>query len=165
MKSLATLLVVVAACTSPNPNYAADAGGDDLAGKACGRTCPNRSECTSGFCSAPTPIVGTQLGERCDASGGPQQLQCMASVMANLSCQPFVDPTGHEVRWFCDTSVGAGRGGTHCTRGNECRSGVCASGGTCFDACQQNLDCGGLTCRAVMIVVEGVALTAKSCAP
>jgi hypothetical protein len=164
MKSLATLLVLVAACTSPNPNYAADAGGADLA-KSCGRTCPNRSECTSGYCSPPTPLVGTQLGERCDANGGPQQLQCMASAAANLSCQPFVNPTGQEVRWFCDTSVGAGRGGTHCTRGNECRSGVCASGGTCFDGCQQNLECGGLTCRAVMITVEGVALTAKSCAP
>lgn len=167
MRYLATTLLGVAACTSPNPSFVGDAGVEDLAGRSCARSCPNRSVCTDGYCAPPTPVVGTQIGERCDANGGAQQLQCSASLAAGLSCEPFVDPASHEVRWYCDNSVGSGRAGAHCTRGSECRSGVCSAGGTCFEACQQSQDCAlaGLICRAVMIAVEGLALTAKSCAP
>ena len=131
------------------------------------RTCPSASSCASDYCGAPTAMFGTQIGARCDANGGAQQLQCMASPTAMLSCQPFVDPGSKTVRWFCDKSVGAGRASTPCTSGAQCRSGFCvAATGKCFDACQRDQDCGlnsGLTCQSLGITVEGVALTAKGC--
>ncbi len=132
------------------------------------RVCPASSSCMNDYCAPPTPMVGTQVGLRCDANGGAQQLQCMASAAANLSCQPFVDANNHNVHWFCDSAVGAGRAGTKCTKGSECRSGVCAvNAGVCFDACQQSQDCTliapNLTCQQTTIVVEGVTVNGKSC--
>jgi hypothetical protein len=132
------------------------------------RVCPAGSQCASNYCAPPAPMLGTQIGARCDAQGGAQQLQCMASAQANLSCQPFVDPATHVLRWYCDSSVGAGKAGTHCTRGAECRSGICDAGGLCFDACQRDQDCnlggvGTLTCKLVQITVEGTTYGAKGC--
>jgi hypothetical protein len=132
------------------------------------RGCPAGSSCMSTYCAPPTAMFGTQVGARCDANGGAQQLQCMASPTAMLSCQPFVDPSTMSLRWFCDNAVGAGRAGTHCTSGGECRSGVCAvQAGICFDACQRDQDCqlagGTLTCKSLPITIEGVTVTAKGC--
>ena len=132
------------------------------------RSCPMGSECKSNFCAAPSPVFGTQIGQRCDANGGAQQLQCMASAQVLLSCQPFVEG-GKNLRWFCDAAVGNGRAGLHCARGSECRSGICGGNGTCFDACQRDQDCmlvaATLTCQSIDIVVEGVKATVKGCAP
>lgn len=131
------------------------------------RQCPAGSQCTSSYCAAPATMVGTQLGLRCDAQGGPQQIQCLAKP--GVSCQPFVEPATRNLRWFCDTAVGSGTASTHCTKGSECRSGVCAvQAGICFDACQQTSDCTlagtpGLTCQSMSITVEGVTVTAKGC--
>ena len=133
------------------------------------RVCPPASSCATGYCAPPAAMLGTQIGARCDANGGAQQLQCMASPTATLSCQPFVDPPTKMLRWFCDTAVGPGHAGQHCTKGGECRSGVCAlaAGGVCFDACQRDQDCqlggGTLTCKSVQITVEGVTITGKAC--
>ena len=134
------------------------------------RVCPPSSICTIGYCTPPTAMFGTQIGARCDANGGAQQLQCMASPTAMLSCQPFVDPPTKMLRWFCDSPIGAGRAGQHCTKAGDCRSGVCATafnGGVCFDACQRDQDCqlggGTLTCKSIPITVEGVTMTAKGC--
>lgn len=132
------------------------------------RTCPAGSSCANDYCGPPAAMFGTQIGARCDANGGAQQLQCMASPAAMLSCQPFVVPTTRELRWFCDTPVGSGRAGMHCNKGSDCRSGVCATTTmTCFDACQRDQDCqlagGTLTCRSLDITVEGVTVTAKGC--
>ncbi|MCU1282575.1 MAG: hypothetical protein JWM53_6121 [bacterium] len=135
------------------------------------RVCPNASRCANDYCAAPTAMFGTQIGARCDANGGAQQLQCMASPTSMLSCQPFVDPPTKNLRWFCDTVVGQGRAGAPCAKNADCRSGVCAAGngggGACFDACQRDQDCqlggGSLTCRSVQITVEGVTVTAKGC--
>jgi hypothetical protein len=132
------------------------------------RTCPADSSCANDYCGPPTATFGTQIGARCDGSGGAQQLQCMASPTAMLSCQPFVDPSTKNLRWFCDSPVATGKAGTHCTSGAQCRSGVCAvNAGLCFDACQRDQDCGlntGLTCQSLEITVEGVTVTAKGCA-
>ena len=134
------------------------------------RACPSASSCANNYCAPPTPMFGTQLGARCDANGGAQQLQCMASPVANLTCQPFVDPSTKDIRWFCDNAVAPAKAPTHCTKNSECRSGVCAvKAGVCFDACQQNQDCqlsGGstLTCQSLEITIEGVTITAKGCA-
>jgi hypothetical protein len=169
MRLRATLLFIVASCTSANPRYVGDAAApDDMAREMCGRTCPARSMCSSGYCSPPAPELGTQIGQRCDASAGPQQLQCVASFAAGLTCQPFVDVASHELRWYCDSHVGTGTAGTQCssTSGSKCRSGICASTNTCFEACQQTTECAGtLACRDVQITVEGVGATVKSCAP
>jgi hypothetical protein len=132
------------------------------------RNCPANSSCTGAYCAPPTATFGTQIGARCDANGGAQQLQCMASPTAMLSCQPFVEPSTMNLRWFCDTPVGAGRAGMQCAKGSDCRSGVCAATTqTCFDACQRDQDCqlggGTLTCKSVQISVEGVTVTAKGC--
>jgi len=133
------------------------------------RVCPPASSCATGYCAPPAAMFGTQIGARCDANGGAQQLQCMASPTATLSCQPFVDPPTKMLRWFCDTAVGPGRAGQHCTKPGDCRSGVCAAvnGGVCFDACLRDQDCqlggGTLTCKSVQITVEGVTITAKAC--
>ena len=133
------------------------------------RECPAASSCTNNYCAPPTAMFGTQIGARCDAQGGAQQIQCSAAPPpAMVSCQPFVDPSTKNIRWFCDTAVGSGRAGTHCTSGAECRSGVCAAAGTCFDACQRDQDCfstanPGLTCKSFDITVEGVTITAKGC--
>lgn len=121
------------------------------------------------YCAPPTPLFGTQVGARCDANGGAQQLQCSASPAAMLSCQPFVDVGTLKLRWFCDAPVGAGRAGVHCTKGSECRSGVCGTTTqACFDACQTDTDCrtsigSTMTCTSVEISVEGVTVTAKGC--
>jgi hypothetical protein len=133
------------------------------------RVCPPASSCMAGYCAPPTAMFGTQIGARCDANGGAQQLQCMASPTAMLSCQPFVDLATKELRWFCDTGVGMGRAGQHCAKPGDCRSGVCVqtAGGVCFDACQRDQDCqlggGTLTCKSVSITVEGVTKTEKTC--
>jgi hypothetical protein len=131
------------------------------------RTCPKGSSCTADYCAPPPRVFGApQVGARCDANGGAQQIQCMAVPM--LSCQPFVDGPSHTLRWFCDSSVGAGTAATPCTSGSECRSGVCAIiAGVCFDACQSDADCravaANLTCKSLAITVEGVAVTADGC--
>ena len=117
------------------------------------RVCPASSSCAASYCAPPTAKLGTQIGARCDANGGAQQLQCMASPTAMLSCQPFVEPPTKALRWFCDSMVGQGRAGASALEGQQCRSGVCATaaGGVCFDACQRDQDCqlGGatLTCN------------------
>jgi hypothetical protein len=76
------------------------------------RDCPSGSDCTGGYCAPPAPVVGTQIGARCDQMGGAQQIQCLAK--SGVSCQPFVDATQKTLRWFCDANVGAGTGATHC---------------------------------------------------
>jgi hypothetical protein len=134
------------------------------------RECPADSSCTNTYCAPPTAKFGTQVGARCDANGGAQQLQCMASPIAMLSCQPFVDPGNHNVRWFCDQAVGAGRAGTKCTAGKECRSGICAASGVCMETCQRDQDClssagGTLTCKSLQMTVEGQTITQKGCSP
>lgn len=130
------------------------------------RVCPPMSQCMSNYCAPPPPVPASQVGQRCDAiGGGPQQLACMAT--SGLSCQPFVVPGTGTLRWYCDTSVGAGSAGTHCTKGSECRSGFCGGNGTCFEACQNagpTTAC-TLNCQSVELVVEGVKVTAKSCVP
>ncbi|HEX8952951.1 MAG TPA: hypothetical protein VF945_13940 [Polyangia bacterium] len=129
------------------------------------RTCPAGSSCANDYCGQPALMLGTQIGARCDLNGGAQQLQCMAKM--GLSCQPFVDPATKNLRWFCDSNVGAGTATTHCTTGAQCRSGVCAvKAGICFDACQRDQDCSlaGLTCQSLEITVEGVTVTGKGCA-
>jgi hypothetical protein len=133
------------------------------------RACPPGSSCANDYCAPPTAMFGTQIGARCDANGGAHQLQCMASPMANLTCQPFVDPGTKNVRWFCDTAVAPGKTRSPCTRNNECRSGVCAvSAGVCFEACQRDQDCqlggGTATCQSLQITIEGVTITGKGCA-
>lgn len=131
------------------------------------RTCPADSSCAATYCSQPTLMLGTQIGARCDAGGGAQQLQCSAKT--GLSCQPFVNPLTKNLRWFCDSNVGAGTGLTHCTKGSECRSGVCSLQGICLDACQSDTDCQGIpgltttTCQSLTIIVEGVTVTQKGC--
>ncbi len=132
------------------------------------RICPADSSCANDYCGQPTLVLGTQIGARCDTGGAPQQLQCMAK--AGLSCQPFVNPVTKNLRWFCDSDVGAGFASTHCTTGAQCRSGVCATkAGICCDACTTDTDCAtigdtGLTCQSLEITVEGVTVTAKGCA-
>jgi hypothetical protein len=131
------------------------------------RECPANSTCSANYCAQPTAVFGTSIGARCDAQGGAQQIQCLAQP--NLSCQPFVDTATKSLRWFCDSVVGSGRAGTHCTKGSECRSGVCAAAGVCFDACQRDQDCFApaanpqLTCKSLEITVEGVTVTQKGC--
>jgi hypothetical protein len=134
------------------------------------RECPASSSCTNNYCAPPTAMFGTQIGARCDANGGAQQVQCSASLTAMLSCQPFVDPATKGVRWFCDAAVGAGRAGTHCAKNSECRSGVCAASGFCLDGCQRDQDClstagNTLTCKSLQMTIEGVTITQKSCSP
>ena len=130
------------------------------------RACPPGSSCADNYCGQPAPIFGTQVGMRCDVPNGAQQIQCLAKP--GVACQPFVDATGKNLRWFCDTAVGPGTGKITCTRGSECRSGVCTLQGVCLDTCQQNGDCqlAGLanaTCQSMTITVEGVTVTQKGC--
>jgi len=133
------------------------------------RACPPGSSCTDNYCGQPAPVFGTQVGMRCDVPNGAQQIQCMASPTANLSCQPFVDPATKNVRWFCDTAVAPGKAHSPCTKNSDCRSGVCSvKSGVCFDACQADSDCriGGnttATCQSLEITIEGVTITAKGC--
>ena len=198
MRHLATLALLVAACTTHNPNFVGDGSSltGDLAGPAdlngpmgsCGagerkcpaatasdrcekgvfvvdRQCPAGSTCMLTYCAPPSTMLPTQIGQRCDA-GGAQDLQCLANKTLMLECQPFIDPTNRSVQYFCDAPVGSGGAGTSCTRGSECKSGFCATNGTCFSACQQDLECkNGLRCRGVEILVEGVRAQSGSCAP
>jgi hypothetical protein len=130
------------------------------------RACPAGSACTDTYCSPPATMLPSQIGQRCDANGGAQEVQCSASLKAMLECQPFIDPDNHQVQWFCDTVVGNGVAGTACTKGAQCTSGFCGDNGTCVRACQKDLECkNGMTCKMVNIVVEGVRTQVGSCAP
>jgi hypothetical protein len=130
------------------------------------RECPAGSVCSLTYCAPPVSMLPTQIGQRCDAGNGAQDLQCSASKMLMLTCQPFVNPANKSVQWFCDTPVGAGAAGTACTRASQCRSGICGANGTCFAACQQDFECkNGLHCNGVDILVEGVRVQAGSCVP
>jgi hypothetical protein len=161
------------ACTGDQRKCSGTAASDRCEGGmfVVDRTCPANSSCTNDYCAPPTTTFGTQLGARCDANGGAQQLQCMASPTAMLSCQPFVEVGSKNLRWFCDTAVGPGKAGTACTKGSECRSGVCASApaSVCLDTCQRDQDCqlgsvgSMLTCKSMQITVEGVTVTQKGC--
>jgi hypothetical protein len=130
------------------------------------RTCPEGSTCNATVCGPPASKPGSpQTGQRCDVSGGPEEQQCRALPSANLSCQPFVNVGTQKLVWFCDAAVGAGGAGAHCTRGSECRTGVCTAGGICFFGCHSDLECGSpaLRCNSLDVTVEGVTQSAKSC--
>jgi hypothetical protein len=131
------------------------------------RVCPSQSFCANGYCNAPG---GNPMS--CDAAG-PNELDCLTTPTATLSCQPFVDPSNpvaSQVKWFCDDPVGVGLPGDPCTTGSECRSGFCGSNGTCFRACTTSCPAKSHTgmplhCAAVTIDVEGVMVSATSCIP
>jgi hypothetical protein len=127
------------------------------------RTCPANSSCAETYCAAPASQLLTQIGHRCDEAGGPQDRRCLANLAAMLTCQPFV--AGGKLAWYCDSAVGGGGPGTRCTRGADCRSGVCADSGSCFAGCQSDADCPArpLHCVSVHVTVEGVTESAKSC--
>jgi hypothetical protein len=135
------------------------------------RTCPSGSSCAQTYCAPPTEQLPTQVGQRCDASGGAQQLQCSASPTAMLVCQPFVDPSSHKLAFYCDAPVGAGGAGVSCTQGSTCKSGFCGANGTCFSACQTDFECPATStvltfkCTTVDLTVEGVRQSQKSCVP
>ena len=130
------------------------------------RSCPKGSQCSDNYCAPPPPVPVSEIGQRCDTvGGGPQQVACTAQP--GLSCQPFVVPGSHDLRWYCDTAVGPAAAGFPCTRGSDCKSGFCGGNGTCFEACQQAGPGSGcmLRCQSVDLVVEEVKVTAKSCIP
>jgi hypothetical protein len=131
------------------------------------RKCPANSTCLNGYCEPPPPVVGSQVGMRCDViGGGPQQIECAAK--AGLACQPFWNDAQMRMTWYCNADVGAGRGANACSSGATCRSGFCGSNGYCFDACTSNFSCrdpGSLNCKSTLITVEGHAITVLSCAP
>jgi hypothetical protein len=117
------------------------------------RTCPSQSSCAATYCAPPASRPGSQVGERCDSGGAPADRRCLANLADMLTCQPFVNPGTHKLAWFCAPAVGSGS--TRCTRGADCRSGVCADTGSCFAGCP-----GGFS---VHVTVEGVTESAKSC--
>ncbi len=135
------------------------------------RTCPSASSCARTYCAPPAQQLPTQVGQRCDANGGAQQLQCSASPTAMLVCQPFVDPDQHKLAFYCDAPVGAGGAGVACTLGSACKTGFCGANGTCFSACQTDFDCPPTAtvltfhCQTVDLTVEGVRQSQKSCVP
>jgi len=159
-------------CTGDERKCAGGAASDRCEGGVfvVDRECPNASTCTNDYCAPPTPMFGTQLGMRCDAQGAATQAACIADRAAMLTCQPFVDPSAHKIRWFCDKAVGAGAGGASCTAGSECMSGVCTVGGVCLQTCNSDGDCrlvspsSTQTCKSFSITVEGVTVTQKGCA-
>jgi hypothetical protein len=136
------------------------------------RSCPPSSMCTNGYCAPPPPPVTqpSEVGQRCDSNGGPQERQCAAVFAAMLSCQPFVDLSALKILWYCAQPVGSGSAGVKCTRGAECRSGVCSADAICFVACQSDFDCPStltrpLHCKSVSVTVEGVTQSFQSCTP
>jgi hypothetical protein len=200
MRFLATLTLVVACgCTAANPHYSGAGGNNDFgqadlsatgpctgtertclgaatSGRCQGggfvsdRACPAGSQCQRDYCAPPPPMLPTQVGQRCDNSGGPQERQCSAVLTAMLSCQPFVDPGTGKLRFYCDQPVGAGGAAARCKSGGDCHSGVCSNDGTCFYGCQSDFDCPAIPlprprCTTVDITVEGVTESVKSCTP
>jgi hypothetical protein len=129
------------------------------------RTCPAGSTCAGTVCGPPASNPASpQTGQRCDVRGGPEEQQCMALLSANLSCQPFVDVALHKLVWICDSAVGTGGSGAHCSHGADCKSGICGPNGLCFVGCHTDLECGvGLKCNSIDVTVEGVTQSEKSC--
>lgn len=135
------------------------------------RSCPSASSCARTYCAPPAQQLPTQVGQRCDANGGAQDLQCRAQPTPALVCQPFVDPDQHKLAFYCDAPVGAGGAGVTCTLGSQCKSGFCGANGTCFTACQTDFECPATSttflfkCASVDVTVEGLRQSQKSCIP
>jgi hypothetical protein len=129
------------------------------------RTCPDGSTCVGTVCGQPASNPGSpQTGQRCDMHGGPEEQQCEALSAAMLSCQPFVDVVLDKLVWVCDRAVGSGGPGAKCTRGGDCKSGICTANGLCFVGCHTDIECGlGLKCNSLDVTVEGVTQSEKSC--
>ncbi len=135
------------------------------------RDCPNGSTCTSGYCAPPPQQqFGSAIGRNCVFNNRPSEALCN-TFAGDASCQPFLNPAnpGGPVKWTCDTNVGSGTLGTACSQGNSCATGFCGSNGTCFQACDNDVDCfvpgASFQCQDVKIVVEGRTLQSKSCIP
>lgn len=137
------------------------------------RTCPQASTCADGYCQPP-PLSPNGVGKSCATAGAANENLCTIGSSGNNppSCQPFVDDASGSLKvvWHCARAVGAGLPSTPCTDGAQCRSGFCGSNGTCFRACASELDCpssgqGKRVCEEVEILVEGLAVKAKSCIP
>jgi hypothetical protein len=115
---------------------------DELPGRStAGAVCMSDSVCQSGLCS------GGACLSPCNSSG-----DCSPAKACRLFSR------GADVLGICDTpvAIGAGRVGTACQSGADCRSGLChEEGGYCFDLCSGPADCGNnTTCQVVALELD-----------
>jgi len=90
------------------------------------------------------------------------------ACQTNDSCQARFHPldtcTGRQV---CVRRVGDRVAGEGCTADDQCSTGTCLNGTTCFTACGEDLDCpGSLTCgidAAEIVVTDTATLTVNAC--
>jgi hypothetical protein len=145
-----------------NGSSVACVGGKKVPDRICPSGPNGPGSCQAGYCELPTDAP------QCDFGNGPSEDYCYQQVSPNSTCVPFI--TGQAgVTWACGGVVGTKASGDACTNGAQCRSGLCGSNGTCFRPCTGVQDCPqhspALSCKPIMLVVEGVPVTAHSCVP
>jgi hypothetical protein len=111
------------------------------------RNCPSGA-CAYGHCQTPPPPI-----KLCMRHADCKPLLC--TMLLNGAGTP---------QSMCAASVYGKQLGS-CTSGLECASGLCTSSGQCYHACDVDGDCPtNHHCQpGVNLLVEGVAVTTKSC--
>ena len=155
----ATLDVTPPGADAKSDTQPADVGADrPRVGGAIGASCSVDANCDSVLCADSSiltkPVTDTAGGpvctkECCRSEDCPASFVCFSPGTGGAYCvKASLLPRGADA----GSTLGASSGGSTCTTGNACRSGVC-TGGKCADTCCSTADCGGASaaCRRTQI--------------
>ncbi|MCA9672788.1 MAG: hypothetical protein KC503_44655 [Myxococcales bacterium] len=114
------------------------------------------------FCFADAPclsadgVCSTSACVPCTADSA-----CAGGVCTAL----FISNQG--VRQCCvgSSDNGVGTFTTSCSKGDNCKSGLCTSAGHCYTACGSNADCPGGSCGGTSLIIGGGSYTQLGCKP
>lgn len=171
---VAIVLGLVAACTTRNPDYVPPAEGCSPGERSCAGSRP--VECVPGgdaggvLRNAPCPSAAGCSSGRCVPPLGAASCQREQDCAGGLTCIPLVAGSG--LQGACIAPEGSLPGGTPCTAGSQCRTGLCVSTGSnapkavCYAACRETADCAtGLRCRSYAVTVTGIQGNIQGCGP
>jgi hypothetical protein len=112
------------------------------------RACP-LAQCAYGHCQTPATITLCKTSKDCSGA---------------WLCTLLLDAGGVPTR-MCAAPVGGSPTPSACSSGLDCQSGLCSSMGQCYTACDVDFDCSTDPCKPTPLLVEGVAVTVKTCTP
>jgi len=118
------------------------------AGASQERKCP-QGLCSDGHCQLPATNLRT----------------CTSSA----DCYPWVCTLlldGGYPKRYCAAGVGGSSSPTPCNSGFDCATGLCTQQGLCYHACNDSHQCpSSYSCSSASVMVEGIKVSANSCAP
>jgi len=159
-----------AACTQPNPYFGVETDGSAT------NCAPGERRClkqTTQICGGGQSYINERLcpgGSSCsDGICVPGGAACTTACAGKQVCTLFVDPVdGTSLGSFCADPLGQAEGARGCKSNTDCRSGFCItrmSLSFCYQPCLTRKDCQSDRCLAVVMTVNGVQDSVKSCVP